>query len=161
MAAPADRQLAERDALLRRRTTRLLTADARCNDPLGATAGGSYGCVATFFCADSATHNLVEWRHCVRNIRGLLAPGGLLIMAALRHCQAWRSGDSWLPSAGIGEGQVSDALDCAGFDAMGRVIEVAELPDQRANGFESILLVSARIPPFHTCRRFPTGCRDV
>jgi hypothetical protein len=25
-----------------------------------------------------------------------------------------------------------------------RVIEIAELPDQRANGFDSILLVSAR-----------------
>ncbi len=146
VASSDDRQLAEREALLRRRTTRLLHADARRQDPLGNMAGDRYGCVTSFFCADSATHTLVEWRHCLRNIAGLLAPGGLLIMATLRCCRSWRSGNSWLPSPGIDELQVRRALDYAGFEAMGRVLEVAELPDQLANGFTSILLVSARKP---------------
>lgn len=144
VASPGDTQLAERAALLRRCTTRLLPADARRSDPLGNAAGRRYGCVASFFCADSATHDLVEWRHCVRNIAGLLAPGGLLIMAALRYCNSWRSGGCWLPSPCIDECQVRYALDCAGFEQLERVIEIVELPDQRLNGFESILLVSAR-----------------
>ena len=144
VASPSDLQLAERAALLRRCTTRVLPADARCSDPLGDTAGRRYGCVASFFCADSATPDLGEWRRYVRNIAGLLAPGGLLIMGALRGCSSWRTGESWLPSPCIDEGHVRHVLDNAGFEQAGRVIEIAELPDQRPNGFESILLVSAR-----------------
>jgi hypothetical protein len=140
---PNDAQVAERAALLRRCTTRVLTADARRADPLGNTGGG-YGCVTSFFCADSATRDFDEWRRCVRNIAGLLAPGGLLVMGALRCCTAWRLGNTWLPAACIDVCHLQFVLDSAGFDQSERRIEIVEVPDQRANGFESILLVSAR-----------------
>ena len=113
-------------------------ADARRKIRWANTAGGRYGCVATFFCADSATHTLVEWRHCVRHIpwfAGARRPadhGGPA--RTCRGCGAARFVAAC--RAGIVERQVRRALDCAGFDAMGRVLEVAELPDQRANGFD-------------------------
>jgi hypothetical protein len=146
LACPDDAQVAERAALLRGRTTRVLTADARRSDPLGGAPGGRYECVTSCFCADSATRDLGEWRRCFRNIAGLTAPGGLLIVAALRCCSSWRCGNTWLPSPCIDECHVRYVLDCAGFDQRERVIEIVELPDQRPNGFESMLLVAARAP---------------
>lgn len=141
---PGEAQIAERAALLRRCTTRVLTADARRADPLGNTGSSRYGCVTSFFCADSATRDFDEWRRCVRNIAGLVAPGGLLVMGALRCCTAWRVGNIWLPAACIDVCHLQFVLDSAGFDQNERRIEIVEVPDQRPNGFESILLVSAR-----------------
>lgn len=137
-------QVEERAALLRRRMTRLIAADVRHDDPLGRGSRGFYGCVTSFFCADSATRDLYDWRRWVRNIAGLLAPGGLLILGALRCCDSWRLGNAWLPSPCLDECHLQFVLDSAGFDQLERKIEVVALPDQKPNGFESMLLVAAR-----------------
>ena len=164
-ASPGESQVAGRARLLRTRTTRVLTADARRADPLGGAGHGRYGCVTTFFCADSATQDFSEWQRCVRNIAGLVAPGGLFILGALRRCKSWRLGNTWLPSACIDERHLQFVLDCEGFDQRERIIEIVALPDQRANGFESMLLVRARArshaPDLKYCRHFPTNVGHV
>ena len=142
--SPDEFQVTARAHLLRARTTRILTADARRADTLGGAGSGRYGCVTTFFCADSSTGDFLEWQRCVRNIAALVAPGGLLIMGALRCCKSWRLGNTWLPSPCIDERHLQFLLDCAGFAERERVIEIVALPDQRPNGFESMLLVRAR-----------------
>ena len=66
-------------------------------------------------------------------------------MGALRRCSAWRNDGVLLPSPCIDERHVQFVLDAAGFDRAFQDIQICEVPDQAANGFESILLVSARL----------------
>lgn len=133
------------EARVRGRITRLLAGDASRRMPLGATASTGYDCVTSFFCADSATSDIGEWMRYVRNICSLLAPGGLLVMGALRRCRAWKTDGELMPSPCIDERHVQFLLDAAGFERAWQDIQIREVPDQAANGFESILLVSARL----------------
>jgi len=139
-----DADVSRREALLRQRLTRILPGDARRRHPLGENAAGSYDCVTSFFCADSATSNLGEWVRFMRNIVGLLAPGGLLVLGALRCCETWRIAGGHLPSPCIDERHVQFVLDTAGFDRAEQVIRICDVPDQVSHGFESIVLVAAR-----------------
>jgi hypothetical protein len=140
-----DAAVARREALLRRRLTCVLRADARRVHPLGANCAG-YDLVTSFFCADSSTLSLQEWLDCMRNIVSLVAPGGTLVVGALCRCKRWRVGGKQHPSPCIDERHMQFAFDRAGFDRCSHVIEVAAVPDQASNGFESILLASARGP---------------
>jgi hypothetical protein len=140
-----DAAVVRREALLRRRLTAVLPADASRVHPLGANCAG-YDLVTSFFCADSATLSLQEWLDCMRNIVSLVAPGGTLVVGALCRCRRWRVGGKQHPSPCIDERHMQFAFDCAGFDRCSQVIEVAAVPDQVSNGFESILLAIARGP---------------
>jgi len=144
VTAPTAADVQRREALVRDRLTRILPGDASHRDPLGKGAARDYDCVTSFFCADSATSSITEWMRYVRNICGLLAPGGLLVMGALRRCHFWRFDGIHLPSPCIDERHVQFVLDAAGFDRAMQDIQVCDVPDQAPNGFETILLVSAR-----------------
>jgi len=139
-----DADVSRREALVRHRLTRIVSGDARRRNPLGEGAAKSYDCVTTFFCADSATSSLGEWMRFMRNIIGLLAPGGLLVLGALRACEFWRIDDARLPSACIDERHVQFLLDAEGFDRAEQDIRICNVPDQAPHGFDSILLVAAR-----------------
>ena len=143
-AGTSDADISRREALVRQRLTGLMSGDARRRDPLGEGAARSYDCVSSFFCADSATSDLVEWMRFMRNIIGLLAPGGLLVLGALRRCDFWRIDGARLPSPWIDERHIQFVLDAAGFDRTEQDIRICDVPDQAPHGFESILLVAAR-----------------
>lgn len=140
---PTAHHVFEREDLVRRRVTRALIGDARLEEPLGPAHSGRYDCVLSCFCADSATGSLAEWMRYTRNIASLLAPSGLLVLAALRQCKFYSVGGIQFPSPCIDERHVQLALDAAGFGRSGQVIEVAEVPDQREHGFECIVMASA------------------
>jgi hypothetical protein len=128
--------------LLRRRLTRRLIGDARLSQPLGPNFSARYDCVVSCFCADSATTSLADWTRYTSNILGLLAPGGLLVMTALRQCRSYRVGGIHFPSPCIDERHVRSVLDAAGFDRACQTIEVAAVPDQKEHGFESIVMAA-------------------
>ena len=143
---PTDAEVAHREAMVRRRLTRVLLGDIRRQQVLGDLAETNYECVTSFFCADSVTANLGDWMRYVRNIIGMIAPDGLLVLAALRRCESWRIGNNRFPSPCIDEHHLQFVLDAAGFDRGRQSIQIGEVPDQLHNGFESIVLVSARAP---------------
>ena len=140
---PTAQQVFEREERVRRRVTRSLIGDARLAQPLGSAHSARYDCVLSCFCADSATRSLADWVRYTRNIASLLAPGGLLVLAALRQCHFYSVGGIQFPSPCIDERHVQLALDAEGFDRSRQVIEVAEVPDQREHGFDSIVLARA------------------
>lgn len=150
-ADPTEAELRDREERCRRRVTRLFRGDARRQRPLDTWAPRRYEMVTSFFCADSITGDLREWQRCARHIARLVAPGGTLVLGALRQCRAWRLGDLWLPSPCIDERHVQFLLDAAGFEQEHRRVEVAPVPDQADSGFSSILLVSARAPAGQRC----------
>lgn len=136
--------VASREALLRRRLRRLHRADADWPDPLGAAARAAYDIVLSCYCADSATADPRTCRRYLTNIASLLAPGGLLLLACLRRCAAYRVGGRRFPAAGIDERQLVDWLAEPALGLGLRRLEVVPTPRQRRLGYDAVLLASAR-----------------
>ena len=111
---------------------------------MGADGSQAYDVLFIFYCADSATGDKAEWRRYMRNILGLLNPGGMLIMAALRNCRGYKVGDNWFPGADIDETDLRTALDCSGFCPDHTLIETRNVPGQSHRGYNGILLASGR-----------------
>ena len=141
--SPSAHDIFMREDLVRRRLTRCVLGDARLQHPLGPQFARRYDCVISLFCADSATSSLADWMRYTRNITSLLAPGGLLVLAALRHCRSYFVGGVRFPSPCIDERHLQLALNAAGLAREQQAIEVAEVPDQRSHGFDSIVMASA------------------
>jgi hypothetical protein len=142
--APTPAAVAAREALTRRRLRRLVRADAALTEPLGAAGQRRYAIVLSCFCADSATADRATWARYMRHIAGLVAPGGRLLLAALRRCAAYRVGDLRFPSANVDEHDIASLLRTTGFDLSDARIEVATVPRQRRLGYDGIVLAAAR-----------------
>jgi hypothetical protein len=83
-----------------------------------------------------------------RSCRTFLArvrPGGLLLTAALRHCDGYLVGGKMFPGAGVDERDVRRALEIA-FGPLVGAVEVRELTAQPEHGYSGIVLGWARRP---------------
>ena len=139
--AASEAEVQAREALTRLRITRYLHGDAARPEPLGLAHRPRYDIVMSCFCADSATADKRTWARYMAHIIGLLAPGGLLITAALRRCSGYRVGTQRFPSANIDEHDVAELLKRHGFDMARSRIGVEAVPDRR--GYGAIVLASA------------------
>jgi SAM-dependent methyltransferase len=139
--AATEKEVQAREALTRRRITRYLRCDAALREPLGPSDGPRYDVVMSCFCADSATDDKATWARFMAHIIGLLKPGGLLVVAALRRCSGYRVGKRLFPSAGIDEHDMAELLRCQGFHSSRTHIAVESVPRQR--GYDGIVLASA------------------
>ena len=149
------RQVA-REELTRAVITRRIVADARQRSPLGAITH-RYDCVVTCYCADSATADKGEWRRYMRNIASLVAPGGLLLVGALRRCASYVVGRKTFPGASIDESDLASVYQALAMSSVD--IEAINVPDRTAHGFDSILVSAATAP---VCRRIaPLDARPV
>ena len=118
--------------------------------PIRSVGRGSapYAVVISAYCADSATADTATWESYMRNIAGLVRPGGLFVTAALRHSTGYVVGGKTFPSASVDEADLRRVLEPE-FDWDDGVIEVCDLSAHRSHGYTSIIL--ARV------RRRPTG----
>jgi NNMT/PNMT/TEMT family len=139
IADPSDGQVAARDELTRTKISRLLQADARDPKPLSER----YGTVISAYCADSATADRGTWELFMRNISGLVRPGGLFVTAALRRARFYLVGDKRFPSANVDEHDLRAVLQPA-FGPLNGEVQVRELAEQAAHGYEGIVLGAAR-----------------
>jgi hypothetical protein len=136
LAAPTDREIRQREELTRAKIARLLEVDAGHSPPLP----GRYATVVSAYCADSATGDRATWETYMRNIAGLVRPGGTFVTAALRRADHYLVGGKPFPSANVDEHDVADVL--AGDFAA--TVEVRELAQQQPHGYEGIVLARAR-----------------
>lgn len=143
ISAPTERQVGEREALVRERVTRCLRGDAGKVSPLAPRETGRYDVVLSCYCAESATGDRLVWRRYVRNILRLLAPGGLFITAALRRCRAYHVGRQRFASADIDEGDLAGVLLDCGADPAQLQIEVQPVGLRERLGYDSIVLAAA------------------
>ncbi len=146
VAGPTDGQVRDREAVVRSKVTALLGGDARCADPLGGRGSPPYGVVISAYCADSATADKATWETYMRNIAGLVRPGGLFVTAALRHSTGYVVGGKTFPSASVDEADLRRVLE-PDFDWDDGVIEVNDLSAHRSHGYTSIILASVRRRP--------------
>lgn len=137
----APRCLRERERLLRQRVTTLKAVDIRMLPPLA--DHGKYDLVASYYCAECVATTQEEWRRYLANICVLIAPGGVLLLGALRRCRAYRVFDRAFPSAYVDELDFAAALPALGFATSATTIRAVPVMEWSSQGFESICCVWA------------------
>ena len=137
--------VAAREGLTRSRMRRLLAADVARAHPLGTWGHRRYGIVVSCFCADSVTGDKDAWSRYMRHIAGLVAPSGLLLLAALRRCTRYHVGELSFPSADIDERDMARRLEAEGFATALTRVEVVTTPRQRRLGYDGVVLAAARL----------------
>ena len=138
---PSDDQVRAREELVRAKTTRLLQVDARQANPFADGRERHYATVISPYCADSATDDRGTWETMMRNISGLVRPGGTFITAALRRCRYYVVGGKRFPSADVDEDAIRAALR-PGF-ADRQAVEIRHLSGHEALGYSGIVLAWA------------------
>jgi hypothetical protein len=146
VAHPDDCSVRNREDLVRTKVTELFGGDARLSDPLSGLGSPPYSTVISAYCADSATDDKATWEAYMRNIAGLVSPGGLFITSALRRSSGYVVGGKTFPSASVDEADIRRVLEPE-FDWDEGVIEVCDLSANRSHGYTSIVLARARRKP--------------
>ena len=135
--APSDEDVAAREDLTRKKITELIGVDA--GDPR--PTDRDYATVVSAYCADSATGDRRTWELFMRNITGLVRPGGLFVTAALRRCRGYTVAGKLFPSADIDEHAVREVLRPA-FTPVN--VEVRRVDQDASHGYSGIVLAWAR-----------------
>jgi phenylethanolamine N-methyltransferase len=104
-----------REEILREKITKFSFCNAFQKNPLGSDAVVQYDIVNTHFVAESITDNRDEWKQIFANISSCVKPGGKLVMAAMKHCTAWKNGPHKFPATYIGESDIVELLTANGF----------------------------------------------
>jgi NNMT/PNMT/TEMT family len=138
---PTDDQVREREEVTRAKITRLLQVDGRRANPFVDGSERRYGTVISPYCADSATHDRAIWETFMRNISGLVRPGGTFVTAALRRCRGYVVGDKRFPGADVDEADIRGVLEC-GFGPS-QSVEVRDLGGHEDQGYSGIVLARA------------------
>jgi hypothetical protein len=77
----------------------------------------------------------------MQRIAALVRPGGVLVVAALRRCRAYRVGDRTFPSANIDEADLHRVLEPLATDLH---VEARLVPDLARHGYGGIVLARCR-----------------
>jgi hypothetical protein len=137
----SDEAVRAREQQTRDRITRVVPADAGDTDPLGPEARGLYPLVTTHYCAEGATSEKETWRDYMRNIAGMVAPGGALIVSACGAAEYYLVGERRFPCAGV---TAQDLLACLSGLGFGDIdLRVREVPDHSEQGYGSVLFACA------------------
>jgi len=139
--------VARREAETRRKISRLLPCDLKSDRPL--PTDRQYPVLASFYCAENIGITTQEWRNVMRRLTGLIAPGGVLFLSALRETDFYvvRSGDGTLrrlPAARLTESDFEQVLPALGFRCGSTVIESVDLHGLESDGLNGVILVAAQ-----------------
>lgn len=137
---PTGRQISERKRATRSKITRVFKVDASQQNPLIENPMGRYPIVMSFYCADSATSDINEWREFTRNINSLAEQ--VLIMAALAKSHGYWLKNSYFPSPILDSSLLKTALE-VDFPTKCITIEEVAVPGHQTQGYSSILLAKA------------------
>ena len=139
---PSAAEVTARLELTRARIAGLLPTDAGLERPLGPDFHRYFTTVLTPFCAEAATTDKAVWARYSRNIASLVAPGGRLLTAAVRHCHKYRVGRRYFPTTYIDENDLRAVLT-EDFPSNTIQVEAREVPEHVEQGYSSILLARA------------------
>jgi uncharacterized protein len=141
------RDLAQREARLRQVVSRVTTCDLRTERPLGQELD-PYDLVTAHYCTECAATNYRQWRRIIRNICGLIKPGGWLMLSVasrLRLFRRYAESLPWGPAPKVNRPRIEAALKDAGIDAASVQLKLLRAPQRR--GYKGTYLVFARKLP--------------
>jgi SAM-dependent methyltransferase len=144
VAAPSREDVIARERRTRSVLSELLLTDARKRHPLGPDRVASYDLLVSSFCMESISRSKSVWRHCMRNVFGLLKPGGSFVILSLLGSDAYRVGARWFPVTNIQSSDLESALLECGADPARMEIAQSDLPTHADQGYAGILLASGQ-----------------
>lgn len=101
--------IAEREAAIRQCVTHILPCNARDAQPI-AGLYEHYDVLVANFCLEAAADDYEQWRMCMRNVAGLIKPGGHMIIAAVKAATTYAVGDAVFPVVYLTEADFVQAL---------------------------------------------------
>ena len=104
---------------------------------------GSVDLLTSHFCIESATADPEKWKIGIENIGKKVAPGGFLLMTAIRDAEWYKVGENQLPAVPIDAETVNRELVNNGF----KILEETELlnPDQKPSvGYGGMIFILAQ-----------------
>lgn len=138
---PTADEMASREAELRDKVASLLHADICQPEPLGGPR--VFDLVASFFCIEAVSPDRGQWEAYLGRLSSLVAPGGSMVLAAVRQCSGYEVLGRTFPAARVDEADFLRVLPLLGFDPGGMVVRVVPITEWAAEGFESICCVWA------------------
>jgi hypothetical protein len=144
VAEPGREDIQSREKRTRSVLSELLLTDARDQRPMGPARVASYDLLISGFCVDCLSRSKAVWRRCMRNVFGLLKPGGSFVIMSLRGCYGYRVGAQWFPGANIQSGDLESVLHECGADPASMDIAECELPTHADQGYTGILMASGQ-----------------
>lgn len=145
LSAPTRHDIAARERCTRRVVSELLRTDARARYALGPGRLAHYDLLISSFCLDCISGSQAVWRRCLRNVFGVLKPGGAFVLMSLDACRAYRVGDRWFPAANIRAGDLEAALLTCAVDPRSLTIVRRDVPGHAEQGYQAILLASGYV----------------
>ena len=139
---PASEEIAFREEMTRAQITNLLHVDLREKNPLGVEGAGQYATVISAYCADSATGDKIAWATYMQRIAGLVRPGGLLLVAALRRSRGYVVGGKTFPSADVDEMDLQAVLEPR-FGRGNLTVQACKLKGAAPKGYSDVVLACA------------------
>ncbi|MEZ5964058.1 MAG: guanitoxin biosynthesis pre-guanitoxin forming N-methyltransferase GntF [Planctomycetota bacterium] len=119
-----------------------IRGDIRRAAPLGSTA--TYDLVASYYCVEAVAGDLATWARHLGNLTRLVAPGGALLLGAMRRCAGYRVFERTYPAVPVDEADFAATLLELGFASEHTAIRVVPATDLIEEGFDSICCVFAR-----------------
>lgn len=135
----------KRTQLIKSRIIELVQGDVFQKFPLGTEK--TFPLVTSFYCVECATGSKEEWRRLMQNLFSLVAPGGWLIMSALRNAKRYKVKNKYFPSANINENDIEKALETNGFSRDSIDVQAHSIAMWATEGFDSIIISKAMKEP--------------
>ena len=108
----------EKEARLRRTVTRLLTCDVNQPHPLGSAQVPAADCVLSLLALECACQDVDAYRAAIRNLVGLLKPGGHLVTSVALRCHEYMVGSRKFFGLSLEKETVEKALQEAGCQVL-------------------------------------------
>ena len=131
-----------RKSALRHKLGRITPYDAKSDDPLPEEQG-PFDLIGVNFCLESITSNEEEYRFSLGHMTELLAPGGMLVMTALKNAEYYHVGDLKFPAFPVDEKSVDRYLTDFSYGD----IRVGTVPAEHTQGYEGLMTITARKRP--------------
>lgn len=135
----AVRLLPERQRLLRARIRDYAAVDMLRDPPL--CEPRTFDLVASYYCLEALGLDLDGWRDSMRRLAALVAPGGALLLGAMRNAPIYRVFEQEYPVTRVNEDHFARMLPELGFEATSVCVEVAQVPEFADEGFDSVCCV--------------------
>ena len=138
---PTADEVTAREVELRGKVVGLHQCDIRQPHPLGRPQ--VFDLVASFFCIEAVSSDRGEWELFLERLASMVAPGGSMMLAAVRRCTGYEVLGRLFPAARVDETDFLRVLPKLGFDLGELVVRAVPIAEWAAEGFDSICCVWA------------------
>jgi SAM-dependent methyltransferase len=134
--------ISERMKMIRSKITGLLPCNVLETQPLGQQK--TFELVTSFYCLECVTHSKKEWEKAMSNVSSLVAPGGYIVLSALRKADKYMVCGKEFPATNIDENDLRTELIENWFRPETINISVCYCDEWTTEGFNSIIVCSAQ-----------------